>query len=685
MAPRKTTKPKPKPRPKLTPEQKAARLRARANRDAARQGKGAFTGKPRAKLVAGKATQAGADRVIQQVSQEVAAESKGMLIKDRNGKIINVKPSQSGAARRAMDLADAYAEVDRNAPVEYQDYIARRKAARLEREAGGAPKAKGNPRARSARAAAKELSGNTSFTWKGKEYFKKADGTVVEVPDRLNPLKESAISKDSALNEMEKNVQESRKSRTPRNAAKPAAETPAAKKATAKKAAAKPKAKPLSPAEKAKMQASVDSTAKALEADIKEGAKGTPKPPAGETPANAAGNKPAASAKTSAAAKKVDAFTSQIKDVESEMSANSKAKRAGSISEAEFKAKQSELTAKKNELMKARKAVASEAGIDLSPAKAEEGSRPARNPQSEPKPKGKAAPRAGSKPAPAAKPEPKAKAAKPKVEKPKVEKPAAKPAAKPKAAGTKPAATAPKPKTGGAKTGAKAGSKAGTSAVKKQAAKAIVKEAVKAEGGSARGLAGKIAAKVAGKGGSKFMKGLGLVGVVLTAKDIFDAATEYDRAFPAKVTGTPNSKPGLIPKTVDKNRIYGGLTSNMGKDKGKSVSAPTAKPKGGNKKTNKLASDRYTAMAAAYGNKPGIVSKPSGGSKPSGNKPSVKPTSPMGVKGYRVKKGDTLWDIAQRNNTTLNTIYKLNPEIKKRKDAGKVDIFANTLVRLPKK
>jgi LysM repeat protein len=161
---------------------------------------------------------------------------------------------------------------------------------------------------------------------------------------------------------------------------------------------------------------------------------------------------------------------------------------------------------------------------------------------------------------------------------------------------------------------------------------------------------------------------------------------------PAKFTGTPKKM-----YQDDPQRRYGGLTSNMGKVKPATGSgtatlrpttgAPSSKPKtkSENKKTNKLASDRYTAMAAAYGNKPS-GNKPSGnkpsGNKPSGNKPIATPAS---VKGYRVKSGDTLWDIAQKNNTTLTTIYKLNPELKKRRDAGKVDIFANTLVRLPKK
>lgn len=52
---------------------------------------------------------------------------------------------------------------------------------------------------------------------------------------------------------------------------------------------------------------------------------------------------------------------------------------------------------------------------------------------------------------------------------------------------------------------------------------------------------------------------------------------------------------------------------------------------------------------------------------------------------HTVKKGDTLWDIAQANNTTVSALLKANPIIAKRKEAGKVTIFSGSKVRIPGK
>lgn len=52
---------------------------------------------------------------------------------------------------------------------------------------------------------------------------------------------------------------------------------------------------------------------------------------------------------------------------------------------------------------------------------------------------------------------------------------------------------------------------------------------------------------------------------------------------------------------------------------------------------------------------------------------------------YTVKHGDTLWDIAGAHNTSVSKLLEVNPIIKKRKDTGKVSIFAGTKVRIPKK
>ena len=52
---------------------------------------------------------------------------------------------------------------------------------------------------------------------------------------------------------------------------------------------------------------------------------------------------------------------------------------------------------------------------------------------------------------------------------------------------------------------------------------------------------------------------------------------------------------------------------------------------------------------------------------------------------HTVKKGDTLWDIAQANKTTVSALLRANPTIAKRKEAGKVTIFSGSKVRIPGK
>lgn len=51
---------------------------------------------------------------------------------------------------------------------------------------------------------------------------------------------------------------------------------------------------------------------------------------------------------------------------------------------------------------------------------------------------------------------------------------------------------------------------------------------------------------------------------------------------------------------------------------------------------------------------------------------------------HAVSKGDTLWAIAKANNTSVDAILKVNPELAKRKAAGKTMLFTGTKVRIPK-
>lgn len=59
----------------------------------------------------------------------------------------------------------------------------------------------------------------------------------------------------------------------------------------------------------------------------------------------------------------------------------------------------------------------------------------------------------------------------------------------------------------------------------------------------------------------------------------------------------------------------------------------------------------------------------------------------MGLTGasYTVKKGDSLWQIAQDNKTTVSALLKANPELAKRKAAGKTTIYSGSKVRIPGK
>lgn len=55
----------------------------------------------------------------------------------------------------------------------------------------------------------------------------------------------------------------------------------------------------------------------------------------------------------------------------------------------------------------------------------------------------------------------------------------------------------------------------------------------------------------------------------------------------------------------------------------------------------------------------------------------------MANKVYTVKSGDNLSKIAQKHGTTVAALLKANPTIAKRREAGKVDIFSGSKVKVP--
>jgi len=63
----------------------------------------------------------------------------------------------------------------------------------------------------------------------------------------------------------------------------------------------------------------------------------------------------------------------------------------------------------------------------------------------------------------------------------------------------------------------------------------------------------------------------------------------------------------------------------------------------------------------------------------------VKPKAVKQANVYMVKKGDSLWAIAQKKGTTVANLMKLNPQLRKRDKAGGVVLYSGTKVRVPGK
>lgn len=50
---------------------------------------------------------------------------------------------------------------------------------------------------------------------------------------------------------------------------------------------------------------------------------------------------------------------------------------------------------------------------------------------------------------------------------------------------------------------------------------------------------------------------------------------------------------------------------------------------------------------------------------------------------YRVKKGDSLWAVAQKKGTTVAQLMKLNPQLRKRANSNSVVLYSGTKIRVP--
>lgn len=83
------------------------------------------------------------------------------------------------------------------------------------------------------------------------------------------------------------------------------------------------------------------------------------------------------------------------------------------------------------------------------------------------------------------------------------------------------------------------------------------------------------------------------------------------------------------------------------------------------------------------GRKASRVQSPQVGSKTSQNRSVARLGATGGT--HTVKRGDTLWDIAQSNKTTVSALLKANPVIAERRKAGKTSIYSGSKVRIPGK
>jgi LysM repeat protein len=333
-------------------------------------------------------------------------------------------------------------------------------------------------------------------------------------------------------------------------------------------------------------------------------------------------------------------FEDKIKAVEKKMSDNAKAVRAGTMTEAAKVKANKALAEQKNKLQ----ADAKKAGAKVN--------NPATRPPRQPK-------------------------AKPTAKKPKVEK-KAKPSASKTPVEKKTTAKPEKP------------AKATSAKPKKTPAKPVTKTDIIKEAEAKTNLKGNEAVKAAGK------KGLlrGLLRKSMAVATLMWAEDLISQALPGKPIkgGAEQAVKKML--EINKSKVKG-VKPVTGTAQLKSAGAKSSS-KASVKKGNQLAGQRYQAQAEALRGKKAEQARwdAKGKAYAPAVKPSTKPstgsssgttTNKKGQTVVTIKRGDTLWDIAQKNKTTVDAIYKANPFLMERKKAGKVQIFSGTTIRLPKK
>lgn len=176
---------------------------------------------------------------------------------------------------------------------------------------------------------------------------------------------------------------------------------------------------------------------------------------------------------------------------------------------------------------------------------------------------------------------------------------------------------------------------------------------------------------------TKFAKVLGHAG---NAAMIYDTVKNPDfgkKKLDAWRKNNPNATAAEKLGTAARNAVgMGFLPSNARVVKNASQHAAVRRPADKGDRSSMAAKPTPVAKS---------VSKPASKVTPKSSTAAKKTAAvtPMSGNVHVVKSGDTLWDIAQANKTTVKTLLALNPIIAKRKKAGKVDIFSGSKVRLP--